>query len=124
MPYSLVTQPLPEPFRNPGTPSSTVAVAMTRVWPASMRTLPSAVVMKSGVILMGRRSSGERSSVRKCHLPVFVARPTPRRRRDDSLRMGPSLTGEFGRVNKSSARRGRFEFEGRARTFSRRKNFW
>ena len=54
MPYSLVTQPLPLPFRNPGTPSSTVAVQITRVLPSSMSTLPSAVEMKSGVIFTVR----------------------------------------------------------------------
>ena len=54
MPYSAVTQPLPLPLRNCGTPSSTVAVQMTRVLPSSMSTLPSAVEMKSGVILSGR----------------------------------------------------------------------
>ena len=31
MPYSAVTQPLPVPFRNEGTPSSIVAVQITRV---------------------------------------------------------------------------------------------
>src|SRR2546430_4541543 len=41
-------------FRKGGTPSSTVAVQITRVFPSSMSTLPSAVEMKSGVILSGR----------------------------------------------------------------------
>ena len=41
IPYSAVTQPLPAPRRNTGTFSSTLAVQMTRVRPASMRTDPS-----------------------------------------------------------------------------------
>ena len=64
MPYSPVTQPLPEPFRNCGTPSSTVAVQITRVRPISISTLPSAVGMKSGVSLTGRIWSAVRPSVR------------------------------------------------------------
>jgi len=54
MPYSPVTQPFPWPFKNEGTPSSTVAVQMTRVLPISISTLPSALVMKSGVNFTGR----------------------------------------------------------------------
>jgi hypothetical protein len=54
IPYSLVTQPLPLPFKNEGTPSSTVAVQITRVFPSSMSTLPSAVEIKSGVIFSCR----------------------------------------------------------------------
>jgi hypothetical protein len=65
MPYSPVTQPLPVPLRNDGTPSSTVAVTITRVCPASISTLPSALGMKSGVIFTVRKSSGARPSVRK-----------------------------------------------------------
>ena len=42
MPYSAVTQPLPVLRRNGGTRSSTLAVQMTRVRPASMSTDPSA----------------------------------------------------------------------------------
>jgi hypothetical protein len=42
MPYSAVTQPLPVLRRKGGTRSSTLAVQITRVFPASMRTDPSA----------------------------------------------------------------------------------
>src|SRR5262249_20177996 len=63
MPYSLVTQPLPLPFKKGGTPSSTVAVQITRVLPSSISTLPSAVEMKSGVILSGRIWSAARPSL-------------------------------------------------------------
>ena len=42
IPYSAVSQPWPLPFRNDGTPSSTLAVQMTFVWPASISTEPSA----------------------------------------------------------------------------------
>ena len=48
-----------------GTPSSTVAVQITRVLPTSIRTLPSAVEMKSGVIFTLRIWSALRPSTRK-----------------------------------------------------------
>jgi hypothetical protein len=48
-----VTHPLPLPFKNDGTPSSSVAVQITRVWPISIRTLPSATGTKSGVSFIG-----------------------------------------------------------------------
>ena len=65
MPYSLVTQPLPVPFRNPGTPSSTVAVQITRVLPSSIRTLPSALGNKVGRNFQLRIWSALRPSIRK-----------------------------------------------------------
>src|SRR5579872_6188282 len=65
MPYSLVTQPLPLPLRNPGTPSSTEAVQITRVLPSSISTLPSAVEIKSGVSFTLRIWSALRPSTRK-----------------------------------------------------------
>ena len=43
MEYSAVTQPLPEPRRNPGTVSSMEAAHSTRVLPTSINTEPSAV---------------------------------------------------------------------------------
>ena len=55
---------LPEPFRNEGTPSSIVAVMITRVLPSSISTLPSALEMKSGMIFTGRKSSAARPSAR------------------------------------------------------------
>jgi hypothetical protein len=84
MPYSLVTQPLPAPFKKPGTPSSTVAVQMTRVLPSSINTLPSAVEIKSGVILSGRIWSTPRPSARTW-TPVWAGRPVFR----DSRKAGP-----------------------------------
>src|SRR6266851_1449583 len=65
MPYSPVTQPLPWPFKNDGTPSSTVAVQITRVLPISINTLPSALGIKSGVNFTGRIWSCARPSLRK-----------------------------------------------------------
>ena len=61
MPYSAVTQPLPELRRNGGTRSSTLAVQMTRVSPASISTEPSACLTK----LRGdaRRAEGVRGAV-------------------------------------------------------------
>src|SRR5678816_4235035 len=70
MPYSAVTQPLPVLRRNGGTRSSTLAVQITRVRPTSMRTDPSAWARKPGVIVVGRRSAGERPSVRFMNDPV------------------------------------------------------
>ncbi len=64
MPYSAVTQPLPEPRRNGGTWSSIDAVQITRVRPTSMSTEPSACTLKSGVICVGRMASASRPSRR------------------------------------------------------------
>src|SRR5688572_29734249 len=66
--YSEVTQPLPLLRRNGGTVSSTLAVQITRVRPTSIRTDPSAELMKPGVIFTGRICSGLRPSVRMIHL--------------------------------------------------------
>src|SRR5258708_4760907 len=65
IPYSLEIHPLPELRRNEGTVSSTEAVQITRVLPTSMRAEPSAVEMKSGVMVTGRIWSGARLSLRK-----------------------------------------------------------
>jgi hypothetical protein len=54
MPYSAVTHPLPLFRRNDGTVSSTDAVQMTRVFPTSISTEPSAVETKSAMMLTGR----------------------------------------------------------------------
>src|SRR5687767_10591881 len=61
MPYSAVTQPLPLLRRNGGTLSSMLALQMTRVFPTSISTDPSAWIVKSGVMVVRRSSSGERS---------------------------------------------------------------
>ena len=58
MAYSAVTQPWPFPRRKGGTPSSTLAVQMTRVLPVAMRQLPYAVRTKSVSMVTGRFSSG------------------------------------------------------------------
>jgi hypothetical protein len=52
--YSLEIHPLPVFLMKDGTASSMEAVQMTRVLPTSINTDPSAVVMKSGVIVTGR----------------------------------------------------------------------
>jgi hypothetical protein len=52
--YSLEIHPLPVFLMNDGTASSIEAVQMTRVFPTSINTDPSAVVMKSGVMVTGR----------------------------------------------------------------------
>lgn len=63
--YSAVIQPLPEPFRNEGTDSSTDAVQMTRVLPTSISAEPSAMAMKLGTMLIVRIWSAVRLSERK-----------------------------------------------------------
>ena len=62
--YSLEIHPLPALRMNWGTVSSIEAVQMTRVFPTSIKTEPSAVEMKSGVRTTGRSWSGERLSER------------------------------------------------------------
>src|SRR5262249_879008 len=69
--YSAVIQPLPEPFRNEGTVSSMEAVQITRVFPTSIRTEPSAVETKSGVMFTGRICSAARLSERKIMSLLF-----------------------------------------------------
>src|SRR5580698_5896395 len=60
--YSAVTQPFPEPRRNPGTDSSIDAAHSTRVLPISISTEPSAVSRYSVVIVTGRIWPGSRWS--------------------------------------------------------------
>jgi hypothetical protein len=52
--YSLEIHPFPEFLINAGTVSSIDAVQITRVFPTSISTDPSAVVIKSGMIETGR----------------------------------------------------------------------
>src|SRR5262249_23522297 len=60
MPYSAVTQPLPEPLRKGGAFSSRLAVTSSWVWPNLTRQEPSAWRAKPGVRLTARRTSGAR----------------------------------------------------------------
>jgi hypothetical protein len=62
--YSLEIHPLPEFRINGGTVSSIDAVQITRVFPTSISTDPSAVVIKSGMIETGRNWSVLRLSER------------------------------------------------------------
>ena len=64
MAYSPVIQPLPLLRIHAGTDSSTEAVQITRVLPSSISAEPSAVEMKSGIMLTGRICSGVRLSLR------------------------------------------------------------
>src|ERR687891_1299620 len=73
IPYSAVAQPRPWPDIQRGTSSSTLAVQITRVPPASMRHEPLAVRTKPGTMLMSRRSPGERPSLRRS----LMRRPSP-----------------------------------------------
>src|SRR5208283_3565860 len=79
MPYSPDIHPLPELRKNSGTDSSTDAVQMTRVLPISINADPSAVEMKSGIMLTGRICSGVRLSLRK------IIRQNSNSRRPDQL---------------------------------------
>src|SRR6185437_14606497 len=60
IPYSAVTQPLPEPFRKGGAFSSRLAVTSTWVSPNLTRQEPSAWRAAPGSRLTGRRESGVR----------------------------------------------------------------
>ena len=62
--YSLVTQPSPEPLRQRGTPSVTLAATSTRVEPNSTSTEPSACSSHPRVKLTGRSWSFCRPSAR------------------------------------------------------------
>ena len=64
IPYSAVAQPRPLPDIQRGTSSSTLAVQITRVPPASIRHDPLAVRTKPGTMFTSRRSPGERPSLR------------------------------------------------------------
>src|SRR5205085_5739072 len=74
MPYSAVTQPLPELRRNGGTRSSTLAVQMTLVRPTSISTEPSACARNPGVIVVGRSCEEDRPSVRVMNYPFHILR--------------------------------------------------
>ena len=62
--YSAVSQPSPEPLRQRGTPSVTLAAHSTRVSPNSTSTEPAGCFWKPRVILTGRSSSSCRPSAR------------------------------------------------------------
>src|SRR5690606_16399621 len=75
--YSLVTQPRPEPFRQRGTPSVTLAATSTRVWPNSTSTEPSACSSQLRVNFTVRSWSRDRPSA----LVVTTDHPNGARRR-------------------------------------------
>src|SRR6185437_17018217 len=60
MAYSAVIHPSPRPRRHDGTPSSTLAVHSTRVWPQVMKHEPSAYGDACRSIVIGRSASGAR----------------------------------------------------------------
>src|SRR6266508_4094900 len=62
--YSAVTQPRPEPFRQRGTPSVTLAVHSTLVLPNSTSTEPSGCMLQCRGRVIGRSCSGARPSGR------------------------------------------------------------
>src|SRR5689334_5584671 len=62
--YSAVSQPRPEPLRQRGTPSVTLAVQSTRVAPNSTSTEPSGCMLQLRCRVTGRRWSGARPSGR------------------------------------------------------------
>ena len=62
--YSAVTQPSPEPLRQRGTPSVTLAAQSTFVPPNSTSTDPAGCFWKPRVRRTGRSSSSDRPSAR------------------------------------------------------------
>ena len=81
IPYSAVTQPLPLPFRNGGTRSSTEAAQSTCVSPRAIRAEPSAWRATPVWIATGRRSPGARPSGRGVTASPSSPEPAPRRPR-------------------------------------------
>src|SRR5687767_4063703 len=75
MEYSAVTHPVPFPFKKGGTFSSIEAVQMTLVSPISIRTDPSACLMKFLVTLTGRSCSLRRPSARTKLAAGFMKSP-------------------------------------------------
>src|SRR3954451_15370670 len=73
--YSLVTQPSPEPLRQRGTPSVTLAATSTLVDPYSTSTDPSACSSQPRVNRTGLSSSGRRPSLRET-MPVTLGAAT------------------------------------------------
>src|SRR5829696_1030390 len=69
--YSLVTQPRPEPLRQRGTPSVTLAATRTRVRPNSTRTEPSAWLSQPRLNRTGRSSSWLRPSARSVTVSAY-----------------------------------------------------
>ena len=63
--YSAVSQPCPEPLRQRGTPSVTLAVHITRVSPKLIRTEPAGWEVKPRVMVTGRSSSSSLPSCRR-----------------------------------------------------------
>jgi secondary thiamine-phosphate synthase enzyme len=70
--YSAVTQPRPDPLRQRGTPSVTLAAQSTRVRPNSTSTEPSAWSSQWRVIVTGRSSSAARPSGRVTRATVMI----------------------------------------------------
>src|SRR3954467_3857939 len=70
--YSAVTQPRPEPFRQRGTPSVTLAAQSTRVRPNSTSTEPSAWSSQLRLMVTGRSWSAARPSGRVTHRRVMA----------------------------------------------------
>src|SRR4051812_46624214 len=70
--YSAVTQPRPDPLRQRGTPSVTLAVQSTRVLPNSTRTEPSGWMLQLRVRDTGRSWSAARPSGRAMAQPYAL----------------------------------------------------
>src|SRR4051812_27053304 len=89
--YSAVTQPKPEPLRQRGTPSVTLAAQSTRVRPNSTSTEPSAWSSQLRVMVTGRSWSAARPSGRVTHRRV-MARGWATSRRGDRRSPAPGPT--------------------------------
>src|SRR5690606_35117521 len=71
--YSAVTQPLPLPVSQRGTPFVNDAVHSTLVPPKETSALPSACALQPRSIVIGRRSSGVRPSARGLSFMMLLA---------------------------------------------------
>src|SRR3712207_983679 len=92
--YSVVTQPRPDPLRQRGTPTVTLAATRTRVCPYSTSTEPSAWLSQLRVNRTSRSWSRARPSAREVMAPpYFPNRPGPR---------APSRHGRPGRAQGSA----------------------
>ena len=76
IPYSAVVQPRPWPAIQRGTDSSTLAVQITRVPPASISAEPVALLMKPGMMLIVAQI-GRAAAVRPAPLHAHAAARAP-----------------------------------------------
>src|SRR6202012_4342785 len=99
--YSAVSQPNPDPLRHRGTPSVTLAVHMTLVWPNPITTDPAGCDVNPRVMTTGRSSSSRRPSSR-LDTPPTLARGYQVQERP-TLNVSPHTTACTGPPNSALA---------------------